>query len=241
MITLRVIDIETTGMSPGDGAEVVEVGWQDVLVPDTSHPALLGRPYSLLYSPTRPMPPEVRAVHHIYPVNLVGKPVYAESPLTILDIEGPVVMVAHNTEFEQQFLSFPGHDWLCTYKSALRVWPDAPHHGNQSLMYWRGLETEMEWDLRMPPHRAAPDAYVTAHILLDLLHHATIEQMIDWTREPRLLPTCPIGRDWKGKAWPQVELSFLHWMMRQPDMEADYKWNAQREIDRRRTERLRGD
>jgi hypothetical protein len=49
--------------------------------------------------------------------------------------------------------------------------------------------------------------------------------MIAWTKEPKLLPTCPIGK-FRGKPWPEVEAGFLGWMLRQPDMEEDLKWNA---------------
>jgi exodeoxyribonuclease X len=61
---------------------------------------------------------------------------------------------------------------------------------------------------------------------------ATGREMIAWTKEPRLLPTCPIGK-FRGKPWPEVEAGFLGWMLRQPTMEADLKWNAEREIARR--------
>lgn len=53
-----------------------------------------------------------------------------------------------------------------------------------------------------------------------------------WTKEPRLLPTCPLGK-FRGVPWSEVEAGFLGWMLRQPTMEEDLKWNAQREITRR--------
>ena len=49
---------------------------------------------------------------------------------------------------------------------ALRVWPEAPRHSNQVLRYWRGMR--LDHARAMPPHRAGPDAWVTAHILADL-------------------------------------------------------------------------
>jgi exodeoxyribonuclease X len=58
--------------------------------------------------------------------------------------------------------------------------------------------------------------------------------MIAWTKEPALLPTCPIGK-FRGQPWADVEMGFLCWMTRQADMAPDLKWNAQREIDRRST------
>ena len=136
---------------------------------------------------------------------------------------------------EAKFLGEHGLPAICTLKAALRVWPQAPGHSNSVLRYW--LEDEgklsLDFDKAMPPHRAGPDAYVTAHILKALLEAgATGKEMVAWTREPRVLPTCPIGK-FRGRQWADVEGGFLSWMLTKDDMEADLKWNAQREIDRR--------
>lgn len=149
---------------------------------------------------------------------------------------GCSVIAAHNAEFETQWLPKDGAvPLLCTYKSALRVWPEAPGHSNSVLRYWledQGL-IELDHAKAMPPHRAGPDAYVTAHILRALLGQVTARQMVAWTHEPRLLPTCPIGAEWRGKPWTIVDAGFLQWMLNNTTMEADLKWNAQRELDRR--------
>ncbi len=86
----------------------------------------------------------------------------------------------------------------------------------------------------MPPHRAGPDAYVTAHILLALLQVATVEEMVEWTKEPRLLPRLTFGK-YKGKKWSDVEVDdgYLRWILRQDDMSEDFKWNAKQELARR--------
>lgn len=245
---LRVIDIETTGMEPP--AEVIEFGWQDVR-------RLAGGRWVLdddscgskLFSPERPCPPEVMAVHHILPRDLKGEPRFTgQAIIGAMECLAPQalsqdVYVAHNAKFERAFLSdalTPADDptspqWGCTYKAALRVWPDAPSHGNQALMYFLGLHEEMDEERRHPPHRAFPDAYVTAHLLCRLLNEGgvTVEELVNWTTEPPLMPRCPIGNEWRGKKWAEVDAGFLRWMLGKPDMEADLKWNAQRELDRR--------
>ena len=86
---------------------------------------------------------------------------------------------------------------------------------------------------RHPPHRALPDAYVTAHILCRLLQKASVAELIQWTGEPPLMPTCPIGK-FRGQKWADVEAGFLNWMLAQASMEEDLKWNARRELERRR-------
>jgi exodeoxyribonuclease X len=58
--------------------------------------------------------------------------------------------------------------------------------------------------------------------------------MVAWTKEPRLLPRITIGKQ-RGAPWSEVETGFLQWMLRQPDMDGDLKWNAERELNRRIT------
>lgn len=241
---IRVVDIETTGMAPPQ-AEVIELGMQDVAsMEDGAAARMRGPLLSWLFSPDRPCPPEVMAVHHILPEQLEGLPRFstklAEARMIADSGEAAQFYAAHNAEFEMQFLGLFSGSWICTYKCALRIWPDAPSHGNQALMYWLGGHNELDEDTRHPPHRAAPDAYVTAWILVRILRQISIQQALEWSAEPRLLPTCPIGK-FRGRPWPEVESGFLSWMLRTPDMEADLKWNAQRELNRRRTAALSGD
>ena len=234
MKTFRVIDIETTGMEPP--CEVIEFGSVDVRLADGEAWLDQDEMESCLYGCTAPCPPEVVAVHHLTAADLEGF-----NPCTPADlrhhVSGAHVIVAHNAEFECRWFTpaiLDDKAVICTLKAASRVWPDAPGHGNQVLRYWLGLDLDPA--LAMPPHRAAPDAYVTAHIFMRLLDHATVEEMIAWTKEPRVMPTCPIGK-FRGQKWVDVEAGFLNWMLNQPTMEADLKWNATRELERRRAAR----
>lgn len=82
-------------------------------------------------------------------------------------------------------------------------------------------------------HCAVIAAHNTAHILKALFAAgATGKEMVAWTKEPRLLPSCPIGK-FRGKPWAEVESGFLNWMMGVADMDPDLKWNARHELDRR--------
>lgn len=233
MFRIRVIDFETTGMEPP--AEVIEVGFSD-LVGDGSSWEITD-PISWLCG-VKDVPPETRAVHHISLAEVEGLEPFGtdeESSQEIL-ADSVDMFAAHNWAFEEQWVNPIIGDLptLCTLKSALRIWPDAPGHSNGVLRYWledRGLILP-DHDKTMPPHRAGPDAYVTAHILKALLNQATGRQMAAWTKEPRLLPRITIGKQ-KGSPWPEVETGFLQWMLRQPEMEYDLRWNAQRELNRR--------
>lgn len=228
MTIIRVIDFETTGSDPAECAEVCEVGTCDLHLEDRH----VETPQTWLCGVER-MPPEVRAVHHISLADCDGWPPFTPDPMFDRSNLADAI-AAHNADFEMKFFAWP-IPVICTYKAALRVWPHAPAHNNGTLRYWlqdQGLIAP-DHALTQPAHRAGPDAYVTAHVLLALFNTgATGREMIAWTKEPKLLPTCPIGK-FRGKPWPEVEGGFLGWMMRQPDMDPDLKWNADREIARR--------
>jgi exodeoxyribonuclease X len=232
MTRFRVIDLETTGTAPP--AEVIEFGRVDVLKTDSGF--VVERPASRLYRPVRGIPPETMAVHHLTPSDFsADMPTCGAEELRSAVWSGaaPDVLVAHSCEFERQFVtgattaSLP---WICTYKVALRVWPEAPRHSNQVLRYWRGLQ--LDPTLAMPPHRAGPDAWVTAHLLVELAERASLDQMITWTSEPKLMPVIPFGKH-RGAKWADAPLDYLQWMQRQTGMDADAIWNAAREIRRR--------
>jgi exodeoxyribonuclease X len=232
MPTIRVIDFETTGMEPP--FEVCEVGYCDLLQTEGGW-AVTEEPVSWLCGASE-MPPEVRAIHHIRLEEVIGEePFDAAGLWTDAKTAGVSVMAAHNLEFEAKFWGAPILPTLCTYKAALRVWPEAPSHSNGALRYWLEDQDEVRpiHATTMPPHRAGPDAYVTAWLLKALLRRVTAAQMVAWTKEPRLLPTCPLGK-FRGKRWGEVETGFLTWMLGQPTMEADLKWNAEQELERRR-------
>lgn len=226
MTIIRVIDFETTGTEPP--AEVCEVGTCDLHLESK----IIEEPQHWLCK-VGAMPPEVRAVHHI---SLAECEPWApfDAAMMFDRTNTADAIAAHNAEFETKFFTSPV-PVICTYKAALRKWPNAPSHSNGALRYWLQDQGKIAPDHAMtqPAHRAGPDAYVTAHILLALFNDGcTGREMIAWTKEPRLLPVCPIGK-FKGKPWPEVEPGFLGWMLRQETMEADLKWNAEREIARR--------
>jgi exodeoxyribonuclease X len=211
---MRVIDFESTGLPPD--AAIVEVGWCDVV------DGVVGEQGSMLVNPKRPIGLEAMATHHIRDHEVAGAPPIDLGLRRLMEGE-PDVFVAHNAAFEQEFFKGGETPWVCTLKVARRLWPDAPRHTNTLLRYY--LELELDEDRAMPPHRAAPDAYVTAHIVAKALQLASIEMMVKWTKEPSLLPRCNFGQH-SGKAWADVPVSYLTWMANNEGMDADKRYTA---------------
>lgn len=81
------------------------------------------------------------------------------------------------------------------------------------------------------------DARVTAEILGELLRSgASIDDMVQWTTEPAMIQTCPLG-DWRGHKWAYVDDGFLSWITRKITDRPDVVFCAQRELERLAKER----
>lgn len=242
---VRVIDIETTG-DASEGNAIVEIGWCDVVSSvstevDKPLDWTVGLPHAVLVNPGRPIPPEISAIHHLIDEDLAKAPSLSAIGPTIFgpEVVGIDALAAHAAKFERFFITDEmtgGRKWICTYKCALRLWPDAPSHSNQALRYWRrpaGLDRE----LAALSHRAGPDAYVTAHHLRDMLNGgALLEHMIKRSTQPALQVTCHIGK-FHGKKWRDVDTGFLEWMIGK-DFDEDALFTAEHEIKRREREAM---
>ena len=139
---------------------------------------------------------------------------------------GVDVFASHNWRFDAQWLGdrLGERPVICTYKCALRVWPEAPAHNNQALRYWLHPEG-VDSTVANMAHRAMPDAYVTAFILRELLKVVRVEDLIAWTKEPVLLPRITFGR-YRGRSWADVPKDYLVWIIERSDLDEDVKCTA---------------
>jgi len=235
-----VVDLETTHREPKD-AHVVE--WAAVVITPPWFGQGEQRTLSSLVKPSIAIPVETSAVHHITDADVAEAKPWGVAGLPLLDelTTDGVIAVAHNANFEREVLEklmdpkLPRPRWLCTYKAAVRVWPDCPSHSNECLRYYLGLGTGRAQP--QAPHSALHDAMVTAQLLAELQRAGTsIEDMLAWTEQPAMLPTCPLG-DWRGRKWAEVDEGFLYWIIRKIHDREDVRFCAQAELDRRAKER----
>ncbi|WP_420640553.1 exonuclease domain-containing protein [Candidatus Leptofilum sp.] len=165
-IPLVVLDTETTGLYPGLGHRIVEIGavrlenWQEV-----------GQ-VSTLLQPGRKMDPKASSVNGIDDDDLVGQPMFSDVADELLALLDGAVVVAHNAEFDAGFLgqellihglktggqpAMLPNPWLCTLLLARRHF----HFGRNALSHIaRHLGVRMG-----RAHRALSDVYMTAEIL----------------------------------------------------------------------------
>jgi exodeoxyribonuclease X len=212
---------------------VCELGWQDV-VRDPDGRWRVGEERGARFiNPGRPISPDTMAIHHILDAQVADAPFWkAAAPEVLRPPGGVLALAAHRAALEQRFCR-PGltgsADWICTWKCALRVWPDLPRFSNQMLRYQRHPEGLVH-ELGLPAHRALPDAYVTAHHLRDLLNAASLDELLAWSREPGLLPRVPAG-DHRGKPWTDLPDAALRTLA--ADRDNDVRFSAGAELRRR--------
>jgi exodeoxyribonuclease X len=222
--------LETAGSGPHD---VCEIGWQDVVQDADGLWRLNEERGALFVNPGRAITPDTMAIHHILDDQVAGAPFWKTVAPGVLRPQGGVAaLAAHRAAFEQRYCRpdlTGGAPWVCTWKCALRLWPDLPRFSNQMLRYLRrpkGLDHETG----LPAHRAMPDAYVTAHHLRDMLNAAPLEQLVAWSDEPGLLPRVPAGPN-RGKAWRDLPSDALLALAR--DKDVDVRFSAETELRHR--------
>lgn len=226
-MTLRIIDIETTGTDPVTDA-IVEITSVDLLADGT-----ITNQVSTLVRPGIPVPPEASAVHHLLAEDLAGAPPLMNA---IRLFRGADAYVAHNADFERSFLGplLGEATWVCTYKAALRIWPDFLAHSNQALRYRMGLISPFGIDRHtLSPHRALSDAIVTAAVFMEIAKHATWPELVRWSNEPALYTRLPLGKH-RGERFDAVPEDYLRWIVEgQNELREDVKASARYWLEKR--------
>lgn len=233
---ITVLDCETTGMEPGG---VVEIA--GVLTPRSG---ALNDWFSALTDPECPIEIGAMSIHHITEEDVRGQP-----PLSVIldrvEKWGSMssVLAAHNAAFDRKFLpQLADRAWICTWRCALHLFPDAPGHSNQELRYWLQLDvSDMPEKAGGSSHRALYDAWTTAKLLERLIDEVqnppplrggpvvslaeVIEHLIKLTTQPVILRKVRFGKH-RGELWEHVPRGYLTWVLKQGDMDEDVRHTA---------------
>jgi DNA polymerase-3 subunit epsilon len=96
-----IFDTETTGLNPGGGDRIVEIGCVEIY-----NRVETGRHFHAYFFPERDMPFEAEMVHGLTSVFLSDKPLFADKVEELLEFIEDSPMVAHNASFDFGFLNF---------------------------------------------------------------------------------------------------------------------------------------
>jgi DNA polymerase III subunit epsilon len=166
MSAIAVIDFETTGMSPAQGARATEIA--AVLLEDGE---VVGRFQSLMHSGTW-VPPFIEQLTGISNAMLQNAPPARAVMREVMHFTRGCALVAHNAAFDRGFWLAeaalagcepdPAHHFACTLLLSRRLTPQAPNHRLGTLAALHHLPDHGR------AHRALADALTTAQLLLRL-------------------------------------------------------------------------
>jgi len=188
---------------------------------------------STFVNPEVPIPPQSSAVHHIVDADVKGAPKIETVVDRFLSCDdGKLVFVAHNAKFESEFL-WPFIEergieaiFLCTWKTSLRVLPEAPSHTNQFLRYLFGmLEPFGQSRASIEAHRALSDCYCTGEIFCKFLESSGYPKIVEWSQQEALHTILTFGKH-KGMRYEQAPSDYLMWLRDKSDMDDDVKFSA---------------
>lgn len=166
MSCLAVIDFETTGATPAQGARATEVA---ICLLEGGR--IVDRYASLMNAGVH-IPSFITQLTGITNAMVAAAPPADAVMREAAAFVGQRPMVAHNAAFDRQFwhseLAHCGltaaNDFACTLLLSRRLYPDTPNHKLGTLAQWFDLPVSGR------AHRALADAEVAAHLLARMQH-----------------------------------------------------------------------
>jgi len=176
METMAIIDFETTGLAPKDGARATEIA--AVIVQDSK---IVGR-YQSLMNAGITVPPFITELTGITNSMVRSAPPSSQVMQEVLEFLGPLPVVAHNASFDEKFFQHEcllagkasANQFACSMLVSRRLFPTSPNHKLDTLV--RTLDITRTGDF----HRALPDAEMTAELLVKIGEHLRNEYGINY-------------------------------------------------------------
>ena len=165
-LSFTVFDTETTGLTPGGGDEILQIGAVRIV----NGRILIREHFDQLVDPQRPIPPSSIAFHGITPDRIKGQPTIDEVLPAFHAFCADTVLAAHNAAFDMKCLQVLNKRTGLTFAqpvldtlllSAL-VHPNQERHNLDDIAGRFGLAIEGR-------HTALGDARVTAEIFVRLI------------------------------------------------------------------------
>ncbi len=173
-LTYVVFDLETTGLAPAMGDEIVSIGAVRVV----NGRILTGETFDRLVNPKRPIPKESTRFHGITDERIADAPPIEVVLPQFRNFAADAILIAHNAAFDLTFLRRREAEAGVTFDNLALdtmlisdfLYPDMPDHSLDSLTARLGIEV-------IDRHSALGDTLATAAVfvrLLDLLDQRDI-------------------------------------------------------------------
>lgn len=193
---IAVIDFETTGMSPGQGARATEVA-----IVMLEQGRVVDRFQSLMQTGAW-VSPFITELTGITNEMLRTAPAAAEVMREAARFVGDTPMVAHNASFDSKFwqaeLALAGEAatqaFACTVLLSRRIYPQAPSHSLGNLARYLQLPSTGR------AHRAMVDAEMTAALLARMQQDLCARHALPWPDHELLMQLQRCSKA-KGGSW----------------------------------------
>ena len=183
---IAVIDVETTGLNPVEN-RITEIGM--VLIEDN----VIVHRFDSLINPEITIPSKIKQLTGIDDNLLKGQPVFAEIAAHIQELTEDHLIVGHHVNFDYSFLKnemkLAGYNFtrktLCTAELGRFLFSNLNSYSLSSLARFFKV-------VNRRPHRALPDAEVTAEVFLKMIEHQEqgfIGSLIQKSQKSNLVPS----------------------------------------------------
>jgi len=199
-----VLDFETTGLSPSDGARATEIA--AVLVQDGE---IVNKFQSLMNAGVS-IPSFIQDLTGITNRMIASAPPCAEVMLQFSDFISDTPLIAHNASFDKKFLDAElsrigkkaKQPMACSMRIARRIYRNAPNHRLGTLVKFAHIKTDGVF------HRALADSEMTARLMLKMAeelrrNHGVIDVNFELMRRIQSM----VIRDVQNQLRKMVEVS----------------------------------
>lgn len=226
-MNLIVVDTETSDL-PENGGHILELAWY--VLSQVDHKWVPTSCFETYIQFAGLISPMAQAQNHIRVDCLTAArgAKTRENAITRLlqDIQPDTFLVAHNVKFDSKFLPELANPWICTYRVAKLIWPEAPSHSNQVLRYWLNTPVNLAVSTNIKtrhPHQALYDVATTTGILQKMLERHSPQELAKMTSCPALLRKMPFGKH-KGVDFDKVPRDYLFWLRQQSNLDPDVRY-----------------
>jgi len=165
-LTYTVFDMETTGLNPSEGDEILSIGAIRIV----NCRLLRDEHYEQLVDPLRSIPWESVQIHGIHPEMVIGQPTVDKVLPRFKQFAEDTILVAHNAAFDMRFLQMKEEQTavrfinpvLDTLLLSAVVHPAHADHNLEAIAQRLGVRI-------LGRHTAMGDALVTGDLFLKLL------------------------------------------------------------------------
>jgi len=175
-LTYTVFDLETTGLNPNEGDEIIAIGAVRIV----NGRLLQNENFEQLVDPRRSIPWTSVKIHGIHPEMLQGKPTIDEVLPLLHDFAKDTILVAHNAAFDMRFLQLKEEQTgvrfqnpvLDTLLLSAVVHPSHEDHNLEAIAKRLGVRI-------LARHTAMGDAIATGEMFLKFLPLLSQQQIFN--------------------------------------------------------------